>query len=127
MIDGVAWSADVASGQGGGGAPANLLVVGGVDSKVTYLLELEVALPSNQKVTVGSYSLDATLSSAGGSVERYSPIGAWTSSSGNLTITTLTDHHLVGTFAFDATPDSESPSKTPAVLHVTNGKFDVTF
>jgi hypothetical protein len=38
-------------------------------------------------------------------------------------VTTLTAHHLVGTFAFDAVG-------TPASLgtaHVTNGKFDITF
>ena len=43
---------------------------------------------------------------------------------GTLTITALTATHLAGTFVFDAPSTTGSANGT---LHVTNGKFDVTF
>jgi len=43
---------------------------------------------------------------------------------GTLTITALTTTHVAGTFVFDAPPTTGTASGT---LHVTNGKFDVTF
>jgi hypothetical protein len=42
---------------------------------------------------------------------------------GSVTVTTLTAHHMVGTFAFDAVGNPASLG----TAHVTNGKFDITF
>jgi len=43
---------------------------------------------------------------------------------GSVSVTTLTAHHVVGTFAFDAVGSSGGAT---GVMHVTNGKFDITF
>jgi|KBSMisStaDraftv2_1062788.scaffolds.fasta_scaffold389223_1 hypothetical protein len=45
-----------------------------------------------------------------------------TGGTGSVVVTTLTAHHAVGTFSFDAIGSSATD-----VLHVTNGKFDITF
>ena len=80
--------------------------------------------------TPGTYSLaPGNPSKASGLVGRLNiGGGSWKSDStggaGTLVITTVTAHHVVGTFAFDAVPAKTGATGTE---HVTNGKFDVTY
>ena len=75
----------------------------------------------------GTYSLSAGSSTFGLANVTKGGQG-WTTSatggSGTLVLTTLTTTHVVGTFAFDAVAQSGGATGT---MHVTNGKFDITF
>jgi len=58
-----------------------------------------------------------------------STAGGWnsgnTGGTGSIVITTLTSNHVVGTFAFDGPPTAGTGATS--TIHVTNGKFDLTF
>ena len=74
----------------------------------------------------GTVSLNFPQSTAGlGTVNKtggqaYSTVAV--GGTGSVTTTTLTAHHAVGTFVFDAIGSGPTD-----ILHVTNGKFDITF
>jgi len=59
-----------------------------------------------------------TVNKTGG--QAYSTIA--TGGTGTVTVTTLTAHRAIGTFVFDAIGSGPTD-----ILHVTNGKFDITF
>jgi hypothetical protein len=118
-IDGTAWSAP---------SPAASYQ----DTRVT-IVGADVSLANSITMsfvaaTTGTYSfaLSSTSSAVAILTKNKGAQGFSTAAQaggGSVTVTTLTAHHLVGTFAFDAVG-------TPASLgtaHVTNGKFDITF
>jgi len=73
--------------------------------------------PLNYQNATGSIAIVTNVSGASWST-------AVQGGTGTLTITALTTTHVAGTFAFDAPTASSTGNGT---LHVTNGKFDVTF
>jgi len=87
---------------------------------------LSIALPNVPGP--GTFSLNNSVTS-GNQASISSLSGGWNSGSanagGNVVITTLTSNHVVGTFAFDGAPTAGTGATT--TIHVTNGKFDLTF
>jgi hypothetical protein len=75
----------------------------------------------------GTYSLTFGQTTGGVGTVAKSGGQAWSTVSqggtGSVTLTTLTAHHAVGTFTFDAIGGATGLTN---VLHVTNGKFDFT-
>jgi hypothetical protein len=76
----------------------------------------------------GTFSLNTAVTS-GNQASISSTAGGWnsgnTGGSGTVVITTLTPTHVVGTFAFDGGPIQGSGATS--TIHVTNGKFDLTY
>lgn len=74
----------------------------------------------------GTYSLNFGQSTSGVGIVAKTNGQGWSTvhvgGTGTVVVTTLTAHHAVGTFSFDAIGSSATD-----VLHVTNGKFDITF
>jgi hypothetical protein len=74
----------------------------------------------------GTYSLNFGQNTSGLGTVGKSNGQAWstvhTGGTGSVVVTTLTAHRAIGTFSFDAIGSSAAD-----VLHVTNGKFDITF
>ena len=119
-IDGVAWASPVPQGTYKNG----IVAIAGLDLGLTNTVSLAVGLAT----APGTFSLSyANTNFANGGVAKPSGAG-WTSGlpggTGSVTFTVLTATHAVGTFAFDAVPSS---TKATGTIHVTNGKFDVTF
>ena len=120
-IDGKAWASAV---------PAaiyrnNIVSIAGIDAALTTTLSFAFAAtgpgtfsiaPGNQTGGLGLVVKTGATSQTWGS--------ALTGGSGSVTLTTLTANHVVGTFAFDAVPSGGGATGT---VHVTGGKFDITF
>jgi hypothetical protein len=118
-IDGTAWCSPTA---GVSRANNNIIAVAGIDLGLTASVAFGVVAPAP-----GTYSVafgNTTFGSA--SVTKVGK--GWSSAvqggTGSVTFTTLTSNHVVGTFAFDAVGASGGATGT---VHVTNGKFDITF
>ncbi|MEP6492223.1 MAG: hypothetical protein ABJF01_06075 [bacterium] len=117
-IDGKAWSSP---------APAalyrsNIVSVAGLDVPVTSSVSFAMLAAGP-----GTYSVASGNSIGGSAIVTQSAKGyssASTGGTGSVTITTLTANHVVGTFVFDAIGSTGGATGT---VHVTNGKFDITF
>jgi hypothetical protein len=117
-IDGQAWASPVPQAVYKG----NILSVAGIDLGITAAVSFASAVSGT-----GTYSLSYGNQLAGsGGVSKGGK--GWTSGlqggTGTLTLTTLTANHVAGTFAFDAVAASGGATGT---VHVTDGKFDITF
>jgi hypothetical protein len=118
-IDGTPWCSPAAAASRGSN---NIIAVAGIDLGLTASISFGVVAPAT-----GTFSLapgnntfgSATITNAG---------KGWSSAlqdgTGTVTFTTLTANHVVGTFAFDAVGASGGATGT---VHVTGGKFDITF
>ena len=118
-LDGKAWASPVPSAV----YSSNILSVAGIDLGIT----ASVGFATGGVTGPGTYSLTFGNQLAGhGTVSKAGQ--GWTSGvqggTGTLTLTTVAAHHVVGTFAFDAVATSGGATGT---IHVTNGKFDITF
>jgi hypothetical protein len=118
IIDGQAWATPAPQA----GYKNNIVSVAGIDLGLTASVSFASAVSGP-----GTYSLSYGNQLAGsGGVSKVGK--GWTSGlpggTGTLTLTTLTANHVAGTFAFDAVAASGGATGT---VHVTNGKFDVTF
>jgi len=115
-VGGVAWTASV---------PLSLITNGGVTitgsnsaNTITVTLSFLATGPGTVSLNFsgGNGSL-GTVNKTGG--QAYSTVH--TGGIGSVTVTTLTAHHAVGTFSFDAIGSGPTD-----ILHVTNGSFDIT-
>ena len=115
-VGGVAWTASL---------PLSLITSTGVNitgANAANTLTVTVTILASAP---GTYSMDfaskatslGTVNKTGG--QAYSTVH--TGGTGSATITTLTAHHAVGTFTFDAIGSGPTD-----ILHVTSGKFDIT-
>jgi hypothetical protein len=118
-IDGTAWCSPAAAVNH---ANNSIIAVAGIDLGLTASVSFGVVAPSpgTYSVAFGNQTFgSATITEAG---------KGWSSAlqggTGSVTFTTLTANHVVGTFAFDAVGASGGATGT---VHVTNGKFDITF
>jgi hypothetical protein len=119
-IGGVDWASPTPRGSYKNG----IVAIAGLDLALTNTVTLAVAVAT----APGTYSLSyGNTNFASGSVARPSGAG-WTTGVpggvGTVTFTVLTATRAAGTFAFDAVPSGTTATGT---IHVTNGKFDVTF
>ena len=93
-------------------------------TSTTYALNMVVLNVSGP----GTFTLNSAISN-GNQASISGLSGGWTSGnaggSGSIVITALTSNHVVGTFVFEGAPISGTGATTP--IHVTNGKFDLTF
>ena len=93
-------------------------------TSTTYALNIVVLNVSGP----GTFSLNSAVSN-GNQASISSLTGGWnsgnTGGTGSVVITALTSNHVVGTFAFDGPPTPGTGATT--TIHVTNGKFDLTF
>jgi hypothetical protein len=117
-IDGTAWVSPVPAGR----RTSNIVAVAGLDLGLTASVSFAFVATST-----GTYSVAFANTNFGSATIAKGSLG-WSSAlsggSGSVTLTTLTASHMVGTFAFDAVPASGGATGT---IHVTNGKFDITF
>jgi hypothetical protein len=118
VIDGQAWATPAPQAVYTG----NILSVAGIDLGLTASVSFASAVSGP-----GTYSLSYGNQLAGsGGVSKVGK--GWTTGlqggTGTFTLTTLSAHHVAGTFAFDAVAASGGATGT---VHVTNGKFDITF
>ena len=118
-IDGKAWASTV---------PAviyrnNLVSVAGIDLALTASVSFGFGATGP-----GTFSLAPGNLVGGTGIIVKSNSQSWATAlaggSGSVTLTTLTTNHIVGTFAFDAVPSGGGATGT---VHVTSGKFDITF
>jgi len=116
-VGGVAWSSP---------APLAIITSTGVSvtgsdagNKTTVTVSVLASAPGTYSLTFGqSTGGVGTVNKTGG--QAYSTVA--TGGTGTVTFSTLTAHRAVGTFAFDALGANATD-----ILHVTNGKFDITF
>jgi hypothetical protein len=117
-INGASW---VPAGKASAVYSGNIFALSGLN--LTYGVSLSIG----NLTTTGTYSLSPQNQMAADGIVS-STSGGWASAyaggSGSITFTTLTATHAVGTFAFEAPAGSGGASGT---MHVTNGKFDVTY
>jgi len=117
-IDGKAWASPAPAVVRNG----TIVSVAGLDLALTASVSFAFAASAT-----GTYSL-APGNSVGGLGIVTKGSQGWGSAlqggAGSVTLTTLTANHVVGTFAFDAVPSSGGATGT---VHVTNGKFDITY
>jgi len=116
-LGGAAWTA---------AAPVSLINASGVN-----ISSYDASQTTNVTLTFlasapGTYSLTFGQNTGGiGTVSKSNGQG-WSTvhpgGTGTVVVTTLTAHRAIGTFFFDAIGSSATD-----VLHVTNGKFDITF
>jgi len=118
-IDGTAWCSPAASANRGNNS---IIAVAGIDLGLTASIGFAVVAPApgTFSVAFGNNTFgSATVTKVG---------KGWSSAlqggTGSVTFATLTTNHVVGTFAFDAVGASGGATGT---VHVTNGKFDITF
>jgi len=117
-INGKAWSSQFPTASYHG----SILAVAGLDNGLTasVTLALTVAAPGTFSVSSGNNVF--------GNGGYSTPVGGWATAlpggTGTVTVTTLTSNHVAGTFAFDAVPATTGATGT---VHITNGKFDITF
>jgi hypothetical protein len=118
-IDGVAWSSPVPSGRFNN----SIVAVAGLDLGLTASVSfgLFASAPGTYSVGPNNTNFASAVVTKGGSAGWGSTFAG---GSGSVTITTLTSNHMVGTFSFDAGP---STGGATGVVHVTNGKFNITF
>jgi hypothetical protein len=118
-IDGKAWGSPTA----GAVFKSSILSVAGIDLGLT----ASVGFATGGVTGPGTYSLTFGNQLAGSGNVTEAGKG-WTTGiqggAGTLTLTTVTANHVVGTFSFDAVGVSGGATGT---VHVTNGKFDITF
>jgi hypothetical protein len=118
-IDGAAWCSPAAAASRGSN---NIIAVAGIDLGLTASISFGVVAPAT-----GTFSLAPGNNTFGSATITKSGKG-WSSAlpggTGSVTFTTLTANHVVGTFAFDAVGASGGATGT---VHVTGGKFDITF
>jgi hypothetical protein len=119
-IDGTAWCSPAAAASRGG--TTNIIAVAGIDLGLSASISFGVVAPAT-----GTFSLAPGNSTFGSATITKSGKG-WSSAlpggTGSVTFTTLTANHVVGTFAFDGVAASGGATGT---VHVTGGKFDITF
>jgi hypothetical protein len=117
-IDGAAWSSHLPSAS----YTNNLVVVAGVDNAITTTVTFGfgATAPGTYAVGFGNPNAGTGIIVKGGKSWGTSLQGG----TGSVTLTTLTTHHLVGTFTFNAVPAGGGATGTSVV---TNGKFDITF
>jgi hypothetical protein len=117
-IDGAAWSSHLPSAS----YTNNLVVVAGVDNAITTTVTFGFAATAP-----GTYSVGFA-NTTGGTGIIVKGTKSWGTSlqggTGSVTLTTVTAHHFVGTFTFNAVPAGGGATGTSVV---TNGKFDITF
>lgn len=119
-IDGTAWCSPAASVSRAGNN--SIIAVAGIDLGLTASISFGVVAPATGTFSVapGNNTFgSATVAKAGKGWSSAVPGGT-----GSVTFTTLTANHVVGTFAFDAVGASGGAT---GMVHVTNGKFDITF
>jgi uncharacterized protein DUF6252 len=115
-VGGVAWTAS--------GPLANITATGvnitGQDAAktITVTVTFIASAPGTYSLTF-SQSTGGVATVAKSNGQAYSTVA--TGGTGSVTVTTLTAHHAVGTFSFDAIGSGPAD-----ILHVTNGKFDIT-
>lgn len=100
----------------------SILSVAGIDLAITASVGFAVHAPG-----AGVYSLTYQNPGAGDAIVTMGGKGWGTGlagGTGTLTITTLTAHHVVGTFAFTAVPASGGATGN---VTATNGKFDINY
>jgi len=116
-VGGVAWTA---------ASPASLITTTGVSVTGSNAANTITVTLSFLATGPGTVSLNFPQSTNGiGTVNKtggqgYSTVA--TGGTGTVTTTTLTAHRAIGTFSFDAIGSGPTD-----ILHVTNGKFDITF
>jgi hypothetical protein len=117
-VGGVAWTAAL---------PVYLITPTGVNitgpnaaNTMTVTLTVLASAPGTYSLNFGQSTPSGlgTVNKTGG--QAYSTVAP--GGTGSVTLTTLTAHRAVGTFAFDAIGSGPTD-----ILHVTNGKFDITF
>jgi hypothetical protein len=119
-IDGAAWCSPAAGVSRAGNN--SVVAVAGIDLGITASVSFGVvaSAPGTYSVSPGNATFGSATVTKGGK--------GWSSAlqggTGSVTFTTLTANHVVGTFAFDAVAASGGATGT---VHVTNGKFDITF
>jgi hypothetical protein len=117
-IDGKAWASATPAVVRSG----NIISIAGLDNALTAAVSFAVAASGP-----GTFSLAFANSTGGLGIVTKGSQG-WASAlqggTGSVTFTTVTANHVVGTFAFDAVGSSGGATGT---VHVTNGKFDITF
>ena len=118
-IDGAQWSAPLPQAT----YRNNILSVAGIDLGLTASVSFGITVNRT-----GTYSLDFGHSGIAANAVVTKGGQGWTTGvpggTGSLTITALTANHAAGTFVFDAAGASGGATGT---VHVTNGKFDITF
>ena len=119
-IDGTAWCSPAAGVSRAGNN--SIIAIAWIDLGLTASISFGVVASATGTFSVafGNTTFgSATITKAG---------KGWSSAlqggTGTVTFSTLTANHVVGTFAFDAVPASGGATGT---VHVTNGKFDITF
>lgn len=117
-VNGVAWCGPLPQAT----VSASIVSIAGFDSGITSSIGLAFVASAP-----GTYSLAFANANFGSAT--FSKAGqGWTSGlaggTGSVTLTTLTAHHIVGTFAFDAVPSNGGASGT---IHVVGGQINMTF
>ncbi len=119
-VDGTAWCSPAAGVSRAGNN--SIIAIAGIDLGLTASVSFGVvaSAPGTFSVAFGNNTFgSATVTKSG---------KGWSSAlqggTGTVTFSTLTANHVIGTFAFDAVPASGGATGT---VHVTNGKFDITF
>ena len=117
------YSASVGGAAWSSAAPAAVVTSSGVSVTGGDAGLVTIVTISFLATAPGTYSLSANqtggLATVSKSNKGYSTVA--TGGVGSVTLTTLSAHHVVGTFSFDAIGSGPTD-----VLHVTNGKFDIT-
>lgn len=117
-IDGAAWSAQLPSAH----YTNNIVAVAGVDNGITTSVSFGLGATGPGTYSVGFANTN------GGTGIIVKGGKSWGTSlqggTGSVTFTTLTAHHVVGTFAFTAVASGGGATGTSVA---TNGKFDITF
>jgi hypothetical protein len=119
-IDGTAWCSPAAGVSRAGNN--SVIAVAGIDLGLTASISFGVVASATGTFSVafGNNTFgSATIAKVGKGWSSALPGGT-----GSVTFTTLTANHVVGTFAFDAVGASGGATGT---VHVTGGKFDITF
>jgi hypothetical protein len=121
-IDGTAWCSPAAGVSRAGSNSNTIIAIAGIDLGLTASISIGVVASAP-----GTFSVGFGNSTFGSATVTKSGKG-WSSAlqggTGSVTFTTLTANHVVGTFAFDAVAASGGATGT---VHVTGGKFDITF
>jgi hypothetical protein len=117
-IDGVFWSSPVPAGS----SHNSIIAVAGLDLGLTASVSfgLFASAPGTYSVGPNNTNFASAVVTKGGAGWGSTMAGG----SGSVTITTLTSNHMVGTFSFDGGP---STGGATGIVHVTGGKFDITF
>jgi len=117
-IEGTTWVASAVQVAIDGEAGTLSVVGGGEGTNTNISISLTATVPGTYSLGPGGPGA-ATVGLSTGQTWTSSGVGA----SGSLIVTTLSNTHVAGTFSFTGTALSGG---AVGVVHVTNGKFDVT-